>query len=1242
MLPVLFVVSFIIGCTDKPSEVCSEYEYQVIADGDERTCVALTSCEVTEYESIAPTETSDRTCSPLTNCEAGEYVFVAPTDVTDRECKACSVGVDYSTTMNVAACTSVTECASHEYISESATTLSDVECSDCQTDVEIAYGTCLECDDASTCLVADCQQGYTDAEGTCILAPVPENSECTIDDDTNLLDCSCKDGYFGIIVWYADLMSWTGSCSRWTDCLLGEFVAVDGTSTTDRYCLPCLEGVNFTDMVNTSECVPLTECQAGEYIEHVATTQSDRTCAACTDGVNFSSVSNTAQCMPVSDCASGEYVLAEPTLITDRVCAPCVEGANFSAGTNATECTPLLDCLPGEYVSTEATVFTDRICDSCTDGVEYSTLYNSTTCTPISDCLAGEYVLVDSNATADRICAPCTEGTNFSDVLNAPECMPVSHCNAGEYVLAEPTLFADRECQSCTLDTDYSTLINSPTCTALTICGPGEYVETSATVVSDRLCDSCTLGVEYSDSINAAECTPISDCSAGEYILATPTLTSDRECNVCSVGTLSTESNAIQCSSWTDCAAGAFVLVDGTPSSDRECESCTLGVDFSSTINATSCTLTQDCLPGQYVATDPSVVSDRQCDDCFLNTNFSDGVNALECTSVTECAANEYEIIPADIDQDRICEVLTVSMVVVDDEAYEGGQDTASVQLVLSAPQQEDISIFFTEGGSAEQGQDYEMLVDGLSTTSPVVIPAGESFVELIVEPIVTSELEVVESLTLSIEEDAEYDVDTLSSGEISIYEYGPSTGEVYFVDVNGDDNNVGDESNPFATIGYAVNQLSAGDTLYIKDGTYTNDGYVSTHGTSGTQNIANPLIAKVSASGTADNWIKIAAYPDGNDIRPLLQFDGLGGIEINQGEQYIIIEGLEIEGPNKEIEYAWAEHHRWTKENFYKGRGIYTWGPVDHIVVRDCNVHHTPGSGIRFNKGDYIMVERNIVSNTTWWSSSAESAIVIATAESIDTEDVVKFLYSGNVVYNNWNFLEFCSTPLRNSTADEYGNCDYYTGGIIDGQGLYVTRNNQTYTHGRMRFENNIAFNNGFGGVVYHKTDRGELINNLVFMNGAYPGLSNYTGLTVNTSDDLIIRNNIVWARESDDYAIKNNGNASNVVATHNYVVGTSQFGSSQDNTIIAFTDAEDLSVFFQNAVDISVAHPDPHATTGDYAPANIDDLIQSYGLDFYPLTPAVELIDAGTSLDAPNSDIDNVLRPQGLGVDIGPYELP
>ena len=260
---------------------------------------------------------------------------------------------------------------------------------------------------------------------------------------------------------------------------------------------------------------------------------------------------------------------------------------------------------------------------------------------------------------------------------------------------------------------------------------------------------------------------------------------------------------------------------------------------------------------------------------------------------------------------------------------------------------------------------------------------------------------------------------------------------------------------------------------------------------------------------------------------------------------------------------------------------------------------------------------------------------------DDIDTEDVVKFLYSGNVVYNNWNFMEFCNSPLENSTADEYGNCDYYTGGIIDGQGLYVTRNNATYLHGRMRFENNIAFNNGFGGVVYHKTDRGELVNNLVFQNGAYPGLSNYTGMTVNTADDLLISNNIIWARDGNDYGLKNNGNASNVTATDNYVVGLSQFGTGQDNTFILFSEADNLAEPFVNVVDISVSNPDPHATRGDFAPMHIDEWVQGYELDFHLLETAVDLIDMGDGAHAPRVDFNGVERPQGNGVDIGPFEL-
>ena len=63
----------------------------------------------------------------------------------------------------------------------------------------------------------------------------------------------------------------------------------------------------------------------------------------------------------------------------------------------------------------------------------------------------------------------------------------------------------------------------------------------------------------------------------------------------------------------------------------------------------------------------------------------------------------------------------------------------------------------------------------------------------------------------------------------------------------------------------------------------------------------------------------------------------------------------------------ARAIRFRFSRTHFYTGRGIFTWGPAHHIVVRDNVVHHTPGSGIRFNNSDYILVENNVVSNTTW-----------------------------------------------------------------------------------------------------------------------------------------------------------------------------------------------------------------------------------------------------------------------------------
>ena len=155
---------------------------------------------------------------------------------------------------------------------------------------------------------------------------------------------------------------------------------------------------------------------------------------------------------------------------------------------------------------------------------------------------------------------------------------------------------------------------------------------------------------------------------------------------------------------------------------------------------------------------------------------------------------------------------------------------------------------------------------------------------------------------------------------------------------------------------------MDAGDTVYLFDGIYTNPTYTENHGADGDVR-NNGVLARIPFSGASDRWTTIAAYPDGNQVKPILNtmvpeafnWQATPVISSSMGSKF---------RPSEDIKYDWAHEHRWSKENFYTGRGIFTWGPVNHIVVRNCDIHHNPGSGIRFNKADYILVENNTVSN--------------------------------------------------------------------------------------------------------------------------------------------------------------------------------------------------------------------------------------------------------------------------------------
>lgn len=378
----------------------------------------------------------------------------------------------------------------------------------------------------------------------------------------------------------------------------------------------------------------------------------------------------------------------------------------------------------------------------------------------------------------------------------------------------------------------------------------------------------------------------------------------------------------------------------------------------------------------------------------------------------------------------------------------------------------------------------------------------------------------------------------------------------------------------PLKTISYAVNNAwAAGDTIFVMNGTYQNNNY-------GSGNLNNNPVVYLSGTptGQADGWLIIRNYPG---HQPKLKFDGAGGF-VGANQAYLEISGFEIEGPNQEINGADALNNRLIQDNYFSGRGIAIWSG-HHIYIHDNIIHDCPNSGIRVNNGDYCTIDRNEVYNNTWWSSNAESAIVFATAQDIDTESIIKMRITNNLVYDNYNNIPYYNSTYTGETSD-YGTVDQDY--IIDGSGCYITRNRDTYLHGWFYFANNISYGNGINGLVVHKSDRTIVLNNTCFMNGAVPlsaGRQLSSGITIHGSDDVQMHNNISWARYDEDYGYKvyDWDNTQNLQASNNILAkGLSDFTAAQYTfTDPLFMDAPNRDFRLQGtspAIDGGIVHPD------------------------------------------------------------------
>ncbi len=456
------------------------------------------------------------------------------------------------------------------------------------------------------------------------------------------------------------------------------------------------------------------------------------------------------------------------------------------------------------------------------------------------------------------------------------------------------------------------------------------------------------------------------------------------------------------------------------------------------------------------------------------------------------------------------------------------------------------------------------------------------------------------------------------------------SSQELYVSQPLGSDSNSGSESSPFKTINKAISESIPGTTILVMDGLYQNNNYGT--GLNGTS-LNNSPVVNFNQSGVTGSPITLKNL---NGHSPKIQFDGAGGIKFPNGINNIVVEGFEIEGPSASITYEQAIADREYKilvseddddntsynHNYFSGKGIWGYGPHNNIIIRNNLVYNTPGSGIRFNDSDYITIENNTVYNTTWWTSSASSAVVYA--ESISSEgdngSDIKMIMRGNIIYNNWNRIPFYVTQLPDNNGNVGGNYgtasqDY----ILDGQGLYVTRSDPGYA-GIFLFENNICVNNGKNGINFDHSDSASAIyrNNTLYFNGVHNiiqmqehgellhvGNNKVAGIKANGVLNATVVNNIIVTRDNEYSALAFNDISGTRLAVNNiFQNGTYAWPATVDNNLV---------------------NVDPLFVS---APTTVNGLIDISITDF-SLTSNSPAINAGNSNHTPLTDIIGNIRP-------------
>lgn len=150
----------------------------------------------------------------------------------------------------------------------------------------------------------------------------------------------------------------------------------------------------------------------------------------------------------------------------------------------------------------------------------------------------------------------------------------------------------------------------------------------------------------------------------------------------------------------------------------------------------------------------------------------------------------------------------------------------------------------------------------------------------------------------------------------------GTASAADFYVATNGNDGNAGTSSNPFKTIEHGAELLKAGDTLYIKSGTYNGED------------------VQLRNSGTSSNPINII---------------GIGDVTMKSDKHGHAFNLLNV----KHINFDNIEIYKYSQ-------GIYCVD-VSYITINNCHIHFIGTSTVSLKDADHCSVTNCDLSDTGW-----------------------------------------------------------------------------------------------------------------------------------------------------------------------------------------------------------------------------------------------------------------------------------